>query len=32
MVYAGGSYSYGENIANKRGVVLSTDAGVTSRT
>ncbi len=30
MVYAGGSYSYGENIANKRGVVLSTDAGVTS--
>jgi hypothetical protein len=30
MVYAGGSYSYGENIANKRGVVLSTDAGVSS--
>jgi hypothetical protein len=28
MVYAGGSYSYGENIANKRGVILSTDAGV----
>ena len=28
MVYAGGSYSYGETIANKRGVVLSTDAGV----
>ena len=28
IVYAGGSYSYGENIANKRGVVLSTDAGV----
>ena len=26
---AGGSYSYGETIANKRGVVLSTDAGVT---
>ncbi|MGH8836918.1 MAG: exo-alpha-sialidase [Actinomycetes bacterium] len=29
MVYAGGSYSYGQVIANKRGVVLSTDAGVT---
>jgi hypothetical protein len=29
VVYAGGSYSYGETIANKRGVVLSTDAGVT---
>ena len=28
IVYAGGSYSYGETIANKRGVVLSTDAGV----
>jgi hypothetical protein len=28
MVYAGGSYSYGETIANKRGVILSTDAGV----
>jgi hypothetical protein len=28
MVYAGGSYSYGETIANKRGVVLSMDAGV----
>jgi hypothetical protein len=28
MVYAGGSYSYGENIANKRGVILSRDAGV----
>jgi hypothetical protein len=28
MVYAGGSYVYGETIANKRGVVLSTDAGV----
>jgi hypothetical protein len=28
MVYAGGSYSYGETIANKRAVVLSTDAGV----
>ncbi len=29
IVYAGGDYSYGEVIANKRGVVLSTDAGVT---
>ncbi|HEY3010442.1 MAG TPA: sialidase family protein [Micromonosporaceae bacterium] len=29
IVYAGGSYSYGQTIANKRGVVLSTDAGVT---
>jgi hypothetical protein len=29
IVYAGGDYSYGENTANKRGVVLSTDAGVT---
>ena len=29
MVYAGGSYAYGETIANKRGVVLSTDAGAT---
>jgi hypothetical protein len=29
MVYAGGSYSYGETIANKRAVVLSTDAGAT---
>ncbi len=28
IVYAGGSYSYGETIANKRGVILSTDAGV----
>lgn len=28
IVYAGGSYSYGENIANKRGVILSQDAGV----
>ena len=28
MVYAGGSYSYGETVANKRGVILSTDAGV----
>ena len=30
VVYVGGDYSYGENTANKRGVVLSTDAGVTS--
>ena len=29
IVYAGGSYSYGQTIANKRGVVLSTDAGAT---
>jgi hypothetical protein len=29
IVYAGGDYSYGENIANKRGVILSTDAGAT---
>ncbi len=28
MVYVAGDYSYGESIANKRGVVLSTDAGV----
>ncbi len=28
IVYAGGDYSYGETIANKRAVVLSTDAGV----
>ena len=28
MVYTGGSYVYGETIANKRGVVLSVDAGV----
>jgi hypothetical protein len=30
IVYVGGSYSYGEPFSNKRGVVLSTDAGVTS--
>jgi hypothetical protein len=30
MVYVGGDYFYGENIANKRGVVLSTDAGVSA--
>jgi hypothetical protein len=29
IVYSGGSYSYGETIANKRAVILSTDAGVT---
>ena len=29
IVYVGGSYSYGERFSNKRGVVLSTDAGVT---
>jgi hypothetical protein len=28
MVYVGGSYSYGQNTANKRAVVMSTDAGV----
>ena len=28
IVYAGGDYFYGEHIANKRGVILSTDAGV----
>ena len=28
MVYVAGDYSYGEPIANKRGVILSTDAGV----
>jgi hypothetical protein len=28
IVYAGGDYAYGENIANKRAVILSTDAGV----
>ena len=30
IVYIGGSYSYGETIANKRGVVLSTDGGVSA--
>lgn len=29
IVYVGGSYSYGQSIANKRGVVFSDDAGVT---
>jgi hypothetical protein len=28
IVYAGGDYAYGEHIANKRAVILSTDAGV----
>ncbi|GAB3840265.1 hypothetical protein GCM10029963_08600 [Micromonospora andamanensis] len=28
IVYTGGSYMYGETVANKRAVVLSTDAGV----
>ena len=27
-VYVGGDYAYGETIANKRAVILSTDAGV----
>ena len=30
IVYVGGSYSYGQTIANKRAVVLSTDAGVSA--
>lgn len=30
IVYIGGSYSYGENLSNKRGVMLSTDAGATA--
>jgi hypothetical protein len=30
VVYVGGSYAYGENWSNKRGVMLSTDAGVSS--
>ncbi|MFB9574151.1 sialidase family protein [Streptomyces yanii] len=29
MVYVGGSYSYGDQIANKKAVILSTDAGET---
>jgi hypothetical protein len=28
IVYAGGAYRYGETIANKRALVMSTDAGV----
>jgi hypothetical protein len=30
VVYVGGDYTYGETIANKRGVVLSTDGGVSA--
>lgn len=30
IVYAGGSYAYGERFSNKRGVVLSTDGGLTA--
>ena len=30
IVYVGGSYSYGQAFSNKRGVVLSTDAGVSA--
>ena len=30
IVYIGGAYSYGEAFSNKRGVVLSTDGGVTA--
>jgi hypothetical protein len=30
VVYAGGSYSYGQRFTNKRAVVLSTDAGVSA--
>ena len=29
IVYVGGDYTYGETVANKRAVILSTDAGVT---
>ena len=28
IVYVGGDYTYGETVANKRAVILSTDAGV----
>ncbi len=28
IVYSGGAYRYGETVANKRAVILSTDAGV----
>jgi hypothetical protein len=28
IVYVGGDYFYGETVANKRGVILSTDGGV----
>ncbi len=30
IVYVGGDYTYGETIANKRAVVLSTDGGVSA--
>jgi hypothetical protein len=30
IVYVGGSYSYGQTFSNKRGLVLSTDAGVSA--
>ena len=30
IVYVGGSYWYGQRFSNKRGVVLSTDAGVSA--
>jgi hypothetical protein len=30
IVYVGGSYAYGEQLSNKRGLVLSTDAGVST--
>jgi hypothetical protein len=30
VVYVGGSYSYGQSFSNKRGVVLSTDAGASA--
>jgi hypothetical protein len=30
IVYVGGSYSYGQTFSNKRGVVLSTDAGISA--
>jgi hypothetical protein len=29
LVYVGGSYSYGQTVADKRAVIMSTDAGVT---
>ena len=30
IVYVGGDYFYGETVANKRGVILSTDGGVSA--
>ncbi|MFE7394920.1 hypothetical protein [Streptomyces sp. NPDC057582] len=30
MVYVGGSYSYGDTFGNKKGLILSTDAGATA--